>query len=215
MGADVGVVNRPMHQGNEGALHKTPHTAGLITGHGDCQLGQPLANPTVIRAIVIPVDGVLQLVGQHLQIETGADLQVAAVNVNHLSLVAARADADRVLVGGAEITGGAPNGAVDYGQVGIIVHARLPFLPEVAGDPRVNYILKLGGGLFQVRLLHALPLLHVPVGVGRHQAQLKRRLVNLQLPHIDQPEFIPSASGVADRLRVDHPVNLREVGGQG
>ena len=111
----------------------------------------------------------LQFVGQHPQIIIGTDAQDIAIDVNYFPLVASRVHADRMLVGGAEVTRDAPNVPVDYVQMGVIVHPGGPFLAEVGRHPGVNHSLKGGGGPFQSRLLHPLPVFHVPVGVGSHQ----------------------------------------------
>ena len=51
------------------------------------------------------MDGVLEFVGQNLIVGTSTGKDALSVNVNYLTLIAFRADTDRVLVDGTVITG--------------------------------------------------------------------------------------------------------------
>ena len=88
-------------------------------------------------------------------------------------------DGGGIFVPGTEVAGRAPDVSVQDGQVDIVVHARPPFRPESGGNSRINPLLKGRRRPFQILLADAQALLHIPIGVGRNQAQLKRGLINL------------------------------------
>ena len=67
---------------------------------------------------MIPENGVIQLMGQHPEVSFRPNPQIGAVDVDHFPLVAVRTDGRRILIGRAEVSPGAPDVAVKYGQVG-------------------------------------------------------------------------------------------------
>ena len=64
VGGDMGIVQRPMHQGNVGLAHKPFHTVVRIAGGAHRQFRQPLVDPGSLGGVIVPVDGVQQFVGQ-------------------------------------------------------------------------------------------------------------------------------------------------------
>ena len=64
----VAQLVRPVHQGNIGAAQVGKHTVRRITRPRYRQLRQALVQPCSFRRIGVPMDGVLQFVGQHPQV---------------------------------------------------------------------------------------------------------------------------------------------------
>ena len=156
-----------MDEGNRPRLAEKPANVGRpAPGNRNRQLGQSLVDPRVLRRVGVPVDGVLELMGQNVEIRLAVHGNSIDVDVDRFVLVAPRSYGTRVLVAGAEITSNARQPGVHDEQVRVVVYARSPFRSEGPGDIGVNVVFEYGRRLFQ-RLVVDLPaLLRIPVGVS-------------------------------------------------
>ena len=118
-----------------------------VSRHVYCQLRQTLINPRRFRGIGIPVDRVLQFVGQYQVVDLRTGTEGLDVDVDGFYLVAHRTDFLWVFVGGTVIAADTFQGCVQDVEVGIAIYARLPFGSENLGNRRVYRILELCRGL--------------------------------------------------------------------
>ena len=167
----VAQLVRPVHQRNIGAAQVGKHTVRRITRPRYRQLRQALVQPGSFRRIGVPMDGVLQFVGQHPQVAFAGKGYGVGVNVDGRNFVAIRTHRGGIQVRAGNIAANAGNPSVD--DMTPPAAAQFRYHPESRADPGVHPFLRLPHRALQVGLGHRQAVLNPPVGVFGSGRQLK------------------------------------------
>ena len=181
-------LGSPVDQGDDGSGRAYPQARLPAPELGDGQLRQSLVHPGFLGLVGVPVDGVLEFVGEDIQVALAGDRDRLDIDVDGLTLVAAGGNLDGILVEGAIVSGCSSDIAVDYSQAGVSIHAGNPFLAKGCGDGWVDVFLEPASGFGESGGIHFDALLHVPVGVGGYQLQHEVGLVRPVRAEVHHPQ---------------------------
>ena len=205
--ADVTVqVLGPIDQRCVGPSQVVPRAARRVPRLGDGQLGQALVEPRGLCRVRVPVDGMLQLVGQNGEIFRAAQGDFPRVDVDGGHAVAERLHRCRVRVRSRHVPADPRYPAVDD-----VPPLRISVRPggraEGRRHPRVDLRFNIRHRPLQVSVVHIQTLFDPPVGVLGHRGQYKLLAHHpaagiVQRPEVRRVPDFGKAVGEARRLRV-------------
>ena len=155
--------------------------------------------------VQVPVDRVLELVGQDAEIGSTAGTQPSGVNVYHLPLVAVGVHPARVPVLGAEVAVDPVQWRVQDREARVVVHAGHRDVAEGARHRGVNPVLEYVRRRAQSVQIQTRLVVHVPVGVLAHQHEGRPDDVDLPFDQVGHPEGMLVAFLVGYGLAVHDP----------
>ena len=155
---------RAPNEGSDGAT-------GLKTIELSRKFRQPFVDPCRLVAVVIPVNHVLELMGQNSVIVILTWRCIIQVDVEHLLLVAIRIDQGRKLVGAGIVPPHAGHMAIENTDVEIAIHAGRPLTAEELACQRIDVGLKPFGRTLNLLITHVVTVLYPHIDMGGNVAQ--------------------------------------------
>ena len=180
------------------------------------KFAQALVDPCLLVAVAIPVDHVLELVGQHrlIIVVIARAVEPPQIDVEHLFFVGARPRQTAVLIRAGVI---ARNAAADARgmedvQPRVVVHAGVPLAAEEGGDGRVAPAAEAIHRSGNARPIHR--LIHFDPGIG-HVGLVQQFRSDGKVavgPHLMHPELQPIAHGIVGEMGIDHLGDITQFG---
>ncbi len=198
MGTDIALL-APGVQLHVGVGGERRHGAGVAAQAGEHlrQLRGALVEPRVLVAVQVPVDHVLELVGEHGVVGSCARRQGVDVHEHHLRLITVGVGEARVLVSAEKVADGPSEARVEDHDAGVAVDAGVPLGAKGLAQRGIGVGVK-GAGRGEQRLaIHLDALLDPHLGVLREHGERRGDLVGARGVRVAQPKAsrIPLGEG--------------------